>query len=75
MFSIKVTSMPMGATITVGGKVVGITPTTVRVSAVSATRITLTKDGFSPDTETIAPRVNNAAHHVVLKRATKQRLR
>jgi hypothetical protein len=72
MFSLKVTSMPMGATITIGGKVVGITPTSVKVTAFSATRITVTKEGFAPDTETIAPRVNNAAHHVILKHATKK---
>jgi hypothetical protein len=72
MLSIKVTSLPAGATITIGSKVVGITPTTVKVPAFSSTTITLTKDGFAPDIEKIAPRVNNAAHHVVLKRATRK---
>ena len=72
MFSIKVTSMPAGATITIGSRVVGITPTTVKVAAFTSTTITLSKDGFAPDTERIAPRVNNAAHHVVLKRAVKK---
>ena len=72
MFSIKVTSLPAGATITIGNKVVGITPTTVKVAAFSSTTITLSKDGFAPDTEKIAPRVNNASHHVVLKRAVRK---
>ncbi|CAN5662329.1 hypothetical protein BH11MYX1_BH11MYX1_29710 [soil metagenome] len=72
MLQIKVTSVPAGATITVGGKVIGITPTTVRVLGGGATSITLSKDGFAPDTQKIAPRQNNATHHVVLKRAIKK---
>ncbi len=73
MLQLKVTSVPAGATITVAGKVIGITPTTVRVSGAGATTITLSKDGFMPDTQKIAPRQNNAMHHVALKRLTKQR--
>ncbi len=70
MFSLKVTSVPPGATITVGGKVVGITPTTVRVLAGGTTSITLSKDGYTADTQKIAPRQNNATHHVILKRTS-----
>jgi len=70
MFSLKVTSVPPGATITVGGKVVGITPTTVRVLAGGTTSITLAKDGYTSDTQKIAPRQNNATHHVILKRTS-----
>jgi hypothetical protein len=73
LLQIKVTSVPAGATITVGGKVVGITPTTVKVLAGGATSITLSKDGFAPDTQKIAPRQNNATHHVALKRTIKTR--
>lgn len=72
MLQLKVTSVPTGATITVGGKVVGITPTTVKVLGVGATTITVSKDGFAPDTQKIAPHQNNATHHVALKRVTKQ---
>jgi hypothetical protein len=68
MFSIKVTSAPAGASITVGGKAAGVTPTTIKVPAFAQTTITLTKDGYAPDTQKIAPRQNNAAHHVNLKR-------
>jgi len=75
MFQLKVTSVPSGATITVGGKVVGITPTAVKVAAFSPTMITVTKDGYVADTEKIAPRVNNATHHVVLKKSVKPKLR
>jgi hypothetical protein len=76
MFSVKVTSMPPGATITVRGKVLGITPTTVKLPAFASTSITLSKDGFQADTETIAPRTNNATHFVTLKKASRpQKLR
>ena len=76
VFQIKVTSLPAGATITVGGKTVGITPTTIKLPAFASTSITLSKDGFVADTQKIAPRQNNAAHHVILKRTVaKQRLR
>ncbi len=69
MLQLKVTSLPAGATITVGGKTVGITPTAVKVVAGGPISITLSKDGYTPDTQKIAPRPNNAAHHVILKRA------
>jgi PEGA domain len=72
IFQLKVTSMPEGATITIAGKVVGITPTSIKVTAFTSTMITLTKDGYTPDTQKIAPRVNNAAHHVVMKHITKK---
>jgi hypothetical protein len=76
MLSIKVTSSPSGATITIRGKNVGITPTLIRVPASQPTSITLMKDGFQADTQTIAPRTNNATHFVVLKRSAKaQKLR
>jgi hypothetical protein len=72
MFQIKVTSVPTGATIMIGNRVVGITPTTVKVQAFGSTTITLSKDGYTSDIEKIAPRANNAAHHVILKHATKK---
>ncbi|MEO6774219.1 MAG: PEGA domain-containing protein [Kofleriaceae bacterium] len=72
MFQIKIISVPSGATITIGNRVVGITPTTLKVQAFASTTITLTKDGFVRDTEKIAPRANNQSHHVTLKRATRR---
>ena len=72
IFQLKVTSLPEGATITIAGKVVGITPTQIKVPAFATTMITLTKDGYAPDTQKIAPRQNNAAHHVVMKHITKK---
>ena len=50
--------------------VVGVMPTTVRVLAGGTTSITLAKDGYTSDTQKIAPRQNNATHHVILKRTS-----
>ncbi len=70
--SLRVTSNPPGATITMAGKVLGITPTTIHLPANGAS-LTLTKDGYSPDTERVTPKPN-ATHNVVLKHAAiKQR--
>ena len=75
VFSVKVTSMPAGATITIAGKPAGVTPTTIKVPAFSASTITVTKDGYASDTQKIAPRSNNTAHHVTLKRLATGRRR
>jgi hypothetical protein len=69
LFSLKVTSMPPGATITVSGKTMGVTPTTIKLPAYQATNITLTKDGFTTDTQKLTVKQNNMAHFVALKRA------
>ena len=65
--SMRVTSTPPGATITIAGKVVGITPTTIHLPANGAS-LTLTKDGYTTDVERVVPRPNGA-HNVVLKHA------
>jgi hypothetical protein len=76
MFQIKVTSLPAGATITVAGKVLGITPSTIKLPAFASSSITLSKDGYLPDTQKIAPRANNVSHSVTLKKGViKQKLR
>ncbi|HUS27803.1 MAG TPA: PEGA domain-containing protein [Kofleriaceae bacterium] len=68
MFSLKVTSNPSGATITIGGKSAGVTPTTVKVAAFESSAITLSKPGFATDTQRVTPKQNGQAHHVVLKK-------
>jgi hypothetical protein len=75
VFSVKVTSTPAGATITVGGKQMGVTPTTIKIPAFASSTITLTKDGFQPDTQKLAPRQNNLPYHVTLKKKGSQKLR
>ena len=71
MMSLTVTSSPPGATITVGGKVVGITPTTIRVPA-SGAMLNLSKDGFTPDADRVSVKTGSSIH-VSLKRIVRQR--
>jgi hypothetical protein len=73
IFTVKVTSAPAGATITVGGKPMGVTPTTIKLPAFSASTIVITKDGFTPDTQKITPKQNGMAHHVPLKKLSVQK--
>ncbi|MDB4955043.1 MAG: Heat shock protein Hsp70 family protein [Myxococcales bacterium] len=67
-FALKVTSTPAGATITIGGKSMGVTPTTIRVPAYETAAITVSKDGYTPDTQKITVKTNSGAHHVPLKK-------
>jgi hypothetical protein len=73
VFAVKVTSAPPGATITVGGKTVGVTPTTIKVPGFDPVAVTVTKDGYATDTQKLAVKQNNYAHHVVLKKAARHR--
>jgi hypothetical protein len=68
MFQVKVTSTPAGATITAGGKSMGVTPTTIKLPGYEPTSITLTKPGFAKDVTRVTPKSNNASHRVVLKK-------
>jgi len=68
MLSLKVTSSPSGATITINGKSAGVTPATVKVAGFEANTITLSKPGFAKDTQRVTPKNNGQAHHVVLKK-------
>ena len=72
MFSIKVTSSPAGATITVGGKNAGVTPATVKVPGFEASSITIAKSGFASDTSKVTAKSNGQSHHVTLKKATRR---
>jgi len=68
-FSVKITSTPAGATITVGGKSKGVTPTAVQLPAFQTVTITVSKEGYGPDTEKVVIKANGQSHHVVLKKA------
>jgi hypothetical protein len=68
MFSVKVSSQPAGASISVNGESVAMTPTTMKLPAFEASTITFTKDGFSPETFKVTPRQNNQTVHAQLKR-------
>lgn len=68
LFSVKVSSQPAGAKITVNGKPMGITPTTVRVNAFEPATIVLSKDGYVTDTLKVTPKQNNQALQTTLKK-------
>lgn len=74
-FLVKVSTVPPGATITVGGKSLGVTPTVIKLPAFEASELSLTKDGYEPDTETVAPKTNGAAVHSVLRKLDRKRPR
>ena len=67
-FTVKVTSTPAGATITVGGRSLGVTPASIRLPAYETAAIIVSKPGYVSDSKTIAPKSNNSSHHVTLKK-------
>ncbi|HEY1547391.1 MAG TPA: PEGA domain-containing protein, partial [Kofleriaceae bacterium] len=68
----RVTSTPPGATITIAGRVVGVTPTMIHVPA-SGASLTLSKDGFSSDTEHVAAKPNGTLGFVLKHAPARQR--
>ncbi len=68
----RVTSTPPGATITISGKVVGVTPTMIHVPSNGAS-LTLSKDGFTPDTEHVAAKPNGTLGFVLKHAPVRQR--
>jgi hypothetical protein len=60
--SVKVSSSPAGATVTVGRRSQGVTPTTIRLPANQASVLTFSKEGFISDTQRITPKPNQAVH-------------
>lgn len=72
-FSVKVSSTPPGASITVSGKPMGFTPTTVKLPAFEASTLKIAKDGFTADMQKITPKQNNQTVHTTLKRVTKRK--
>jgi len=67
-FLVKVSSTPPGATITLNGRSLGVTPTTVKVPAGESSALMIVKDGYATETETVAPKSNGLAVHADLKR-------
>jgi hypothetical protein len=73
MFSVKVTSSPAGATITVSGKPKGVTPTALQLPAFTTQTIVLTKDGYATDAQKVVIKSNGLTHHVTLKKGGRRR--
>ena len=71
-FSIKVSSSPAGATITLGGKTIGVPPTTVKLPAFETSTLKISKPGYVIDTRKVTPKANNLAVHTALKKATRR---
>jgi hypothetical protein len=69
---VKVTSSPMGATITVGGKSMGVTPARIRLTANEPASIVLSKPGYTSDTTKLTPKGNSPSHHATLKKSGKR---
>jgi hypothetical protein len=68
MLSVKVTSSPPGATITVGGKSLGVTPAMVKLPANESATLVISKPGFTNDSQKFTPKQNNQSVHFSLKR-------
>jgi len=72
-FLVKVSSTPSGATVTLGGKPLGVTPTMVKVPAFEPSTLSIARDGYDTETETVAPKGNGTAVHSVLKRIDRRK--
>jgi hypothetical protein len=65
---VRVSSTPEGATITLNGKPLGVTPTTVRVPAFESSSLLITKDGYEHATEAVTPKSSGATIRTRLKK-------
>ena len=74
-FLVKVSSNPPGATVTLGGKSLGVTPTMIKVPAFESSTLSIAKDGYETETEKVAPRTNGTAVHSVLKKSDRKKPR
>ena len=67
-FPVRVSSNPPGATVTLYGKSLGVTPTVVKVPAFETSTLLITKDGYETESEKVAPRGNGVTVHKKLER-------
>jgi hypothetical protein len=74
-FLVKVSSNPPGATVTLGGKSLGVTPTMIKVPAFESSTLSIAKDGYEIETEKVAPKTNGTAVHSVLKKSDRKKPR
>ena len=65
---VKVSSSPAGATITLNGRTLGVTPTTIKLPVLESSTITITKNGYEPLTEKLLPADSGAVLSVQLRR-------
>ena len=72
-FSVKVSSTPPGASITVGTKSMGFTPTILKLPAFELSTLKIAKDGFGPEIQKMTPKQNSQTVHATLKKLSKKR--
>ena len=65
---IKVSSSPAGASISVNGKSVAVTPTTMKLPAFETSTVTFSKDGYNVESQKVTPKQNNQTVHAQLKK-------
>ncbi len=73
IFAVKVSSTPPGATIRLGRKMLGITPTSIKLPGFEIATIKIGKEGYVAETEKITPKQNNQAVQITLKKAPKKK--
>lgn len=66
-FTVKVSSSPPGATVTLNGKTLGMTPTIAKVPLGETSILKITKDGYAPETSKVTPKTTSVT--VTLKKA------
>ncbi|MGE0547239.1 MAG: PEGA domain-containing protein [Kofleriaceae bacterium] len=71
-FAVKVSSTPQGAKIMMGRKLMGVTPTSIKLPGFTPVTLKLTKDGYTAQTEKITPKQNNQAISVTLKKSKRR---
>jgi hypothetical protein len=74
-FLVKVSSTPEGATITLNGRSLGVTPTTIKVPAFESSTLNLAKDGYEIEVEKVAPRKDGSIVRTVLRRLERKKQR
>ena len=72
-FTVKVSSTPAGATISIGGKPMGVTPTVVHLNGFEPVALQLAKDGYAPQEQRLTPKQQNQVVHVKLTPKKKSR--
>jgi hypothetical protein len=67
-FTVKISSTPAGATVTIDGKVVGKTPVTTKQTGFENTTVTFKKDGYATATAKLYAKANGASVKATLKK-------
>lgn len=72
---VKVSSTPPGATVTLNGKSLGVTPTIVKLPAFETSMLVIARDGYEPESEKVTPKAGGATVHSALKKLERKKPR